>query len=191
LPVHGIPKRIETERLVIRCWTEDDAPLLREAIDVSLDHLRQWMPWAMDEPSSIEQTRERLRGFKAKFVAGEDFTVGVFNAAESEVIGGSGLHPRIGAGGLEIGYWIRVDRTRMGFATEAARALTEAGLSAPGIERIEIQCDPENGGSRRVPEKLGYRLIATRPGDKESPTGEPRDTLVFEIRRPATGRPLR
>jgi hypothetical protein len=37
------PYRIETERLVVRCWEPRDAPLLKEAVDASLDHLRPWM----------------------------------------------------------------------------------------------------------------------------------------------------
>jgi RimJ/RimL family protein N-acetyltransferase len=182
LEEHGVPARIETERLVLRCWSEKDASQLREAIEISLDHLRKWMPWAMAEPRSIEETRELLRGFESKFKSGEDFVYGVFKRDESEVIGGSGLHPRIGAGGLEIGYWIRVDRTREGYATETARALTEAGLGVPGMERIQIHCDPQNVGSRRVPEKLAFRLVETRVGDKQTSEGGLRDTLVFELR---------
>lgn len=178
-----LPHRIPTKRLVLRCWHEDDAPLLRDAIDTSLDHLRRWMPWALDEPSSVERTRERLRGHRESFASGEDFVFGIFSSDESEVVGVSGLHPRIGDGGLEIGYWIRASRTGHGFATEAAQALTAAGLGAPGIDRIQIQCDPDNAASRRVPEKLGYRLVETRHGDKRTPAGDVRDTLVFEQRR--------
>ena len=180
---HGIPGRIQTERLVLRCWTEDDAPLLRDAIDSSLDHLRRWMPWALNEPSSMEKTRERLRAYRAKFEAGEDYTFGIFSPDETKVVGGSGLHRRIGEGGLEIGYWIRADLIRRGLATETAEALTEAGLNAPGIDRIQILCDPRNTVSRRIPETLGYRLVERRVGNEVSPDGEPRDTIVFEIRR--------
>ncbi len=178
-----LPVRIETARLVIRCWTESDAPLLRAAVDSSLDHLRRWMPWAMTEPSSLEETCERLRGYRASFEAGDDFTYGIFTRDEAEVVGGTGLHPRIGEGGLEIGYWIRADRIGQGLATEAARALTEVGLAAPGVDRIQILCDPENAASRRVPEKLGFRLIETRMGDTHGPDGDLRDTVVFELRR--------
>jgi len=183
LPDLGVPARIETERLVVRCWTEADAPLLREAIDSSVKHLRLWMPWALDEPKPLEETRRRLAAFEASFRAGEDVRYGVFSRDESFVIGGSGLHRRIGAGGLEIGYWIRADATRQGYATEVASTLTEAGLAAAGIDRVQIHCDPRNTASRRVPEKLGYRLIETRVGDALTPKGEPRDTLVFEITR--------
>src|SRR5439155_22043403 len=61
------PYRIETERLVIRCWEPQDAPLLKEAIDSSLDHLRPWMPWAREEPQSLAQKVELLRHFRGRF----------------------------------------------------------------------------------------------------------------------------
>ena len=47
------PYRIETDRLTIRCWEPRDAPLLKQAVDASLDHLRPWMPWARDEPTPL------------------------------------------------------------------------------------------------------------------------------------------
>ena len=54
---NGVPPyRIETERLVLRCWDPRDAPLLKDAIDSSLDHLRPWMPWAREEPKPLEET---------------------------------------------------------------------------------------------------------------------------------------
>lgn len=115
---------------------------------------------------------------------GRFFTFGIFTKAEQTVIGGSGIHRRIGDDGLEVGYWIREDRTREGLATEVARALTDAGFQDRRIRRIQIHCDPENIGSRRGPEKLGYDLVETRKGDKRSPDGSLRDTLVFEVVRP-------
>jgi RimJ/RimL family protein N-acetyltransferase len=181
------PRRIETENLVLRAWRASDAPLLRHAIDSSLDHLRAWMPWAMNEPASLEDTFARLAGYAAKFDAGEDFVYGIFNRDETSVLGGTGLHPRIAADGLEIGYWIRADQVRRGFAVEAARALTEAGLAVPDVVRIQIHCDPANVVSRRIPERLGYRLIEHRSDDTIDPRGLPRDTVVYERRDPPDG----
>ena len=132
----------------------------------------------------MEDTRELLNGFREKFEAGDDFVYGIFDRSESEVLGGTGLHPRIDPDALEIGYWIRVDRIGDGLATEAARALLEAGSDLPGIERIVIKCDPENEASRRIPEKLGFALLERVEDDRETPEGRLRDTLVFEWRNP-------
>ena len=47
--------RIETERTVLRCWQPTDAPLLSVAVEASLEHLREWMPWAAGEPKSLDE----------------------------------------------------------------------------------------------------------------------------------------
>ena len=182
-PIATPPARIETERLVLRRWRVEDAPLLREAVDSSLDHLRAWMPWAVSEPATLEETESRLASYAEAFDAGADFVYGVFNERESMVVGGSGLHTRIVEGGLELGYWIRASQTKRGYATELTRALTTAGLEVPDVVRIEIHCDPRNLYSRCIPERLGYRLVETRPADKLTPEGDPRDTAVFEMTR--------
>jgi RimJ/RimL family protein N-acetyltransferase len=175
------PLRIETERLVLRCWQPADAPLLKSALDLSLEHLRAWMPWAMNEPSPLDAVERRLERYRSEFLTGEGFAYGLFDPAETEVLGGSGLMPRVGPRALEIGYWIRVDRVGRGLATEAADALTGAGLALPDVDRIEIHCDPANAASAAVPRKLGYRLSRTLHENKLTPEGEPRDTLVFEM----------
>ncbi len=84
-------------------------------------------------------------------------------------------------GGLEIGYWVRADCVGQGLATEATRALTTEGLALPGIDRIQIHCDPANRASAAIPRKLGYRHRETLRATKLNPQGEPCDTLVFEL----------
>ena len=106
------PYLIRTERLVIRCWSPEDAPLAKAAIDSSLDHLRLWMPWAHAEPTTVEEKAELFRFFRDSFDRGEDFVYGILDPDGSEVIGGTGLHTRVGPGAFEIGYWIRRARGR-------------------------------------------------------------------------------
>ena len=163
------PHRIETERLVIRCWDIGDAALLKEAIDSSLDHLRPRMPWARTEPEDLDAKVERLRKWRSEFDAGRDFFYGIFSHDETRVIGGTGLHARQGPGTLEIGYWIRVGSINQGFATEAAAALTRAAFDTDGIRRVEIRCDVDNLDSAAIPRKLGFTLetiLKVEPVDK-------------------------
>lgn len=175
------PTRIETSRLVLRLAQADEAHLVRAAIDSSLDHLRAWMPWALNEPRSLADTRALLTRGRARFSSGDDFQYSIFDAGETEIVGGIGLHRRSEQDCLEIGYWIRADRVGQGFATESARALTEAALQMPDTERVQIDCDPSNVPSKRVPEKLGYTLVERREGNKRTPSGDVRDTLVYQL----------
>ena len=155
--------RVVTDRLVIRCWRPRDAPALQAAIDENLDHLRPFLPWAAREPQSLDAKVTLLRRMRADFDRDEDFVYGIFDAAESEVVGGTGLHPRVGEGGLEIGYWIRAERTHQGYATEVAGALTRVGFELHALRWMEIRCAAINTRSAAVPRRLGYRLQRTLP----------------------------
>ena len=176
------PYRIVTQRLVLRCWDPRDAPLLKEAIDSSLDHLRAWVPWAHGEPQALEEKVELLRRFRGAFDLGTDFVYGIFSSDEGEVVGGTGLHTRRGPDALEIGYWIRRSRVREGLATEASAALTRTAFELCGVDRVEIRVDPANGPSMAVPRKLGFvdeaRLRRRLPAAQ---AGAPRDAAIFTL----------
>jgi RimJ/RimL family protein N-acetyltransferase len=177
------PYRIETPRLVLRCWEPRDAPLLKDALDSSLEHLRPWMPWARYEPEPLEAKVDLLRRFRGSFDLGQDFVYGIFSREESEVLGGTGLHTRVGDDAFEIGYWIRASRTREGLATEAAAALTRVAFDVCEADRVEIRVDPANERSLAVPQKLGFAEEATlhrRLPPSEGQEG-PRDVVVFTL----------
>lgn len=177
------PYRIESARLVIRCYHPADAALLKEAVDSSLEHLRPWMPWAGREPQTIAEKVELLRAFRGQFDGDEDYVYGVFAEDETRLLGGTGLHPRGGPGSLEIGYFVRADSLRRGIATEIAAVLTRVAFELCGVERVDIQIDPENARSAGVPRKLGFVHEATlrrRLDPKEE--GRPRrDSLLFTM----------
>jgi RimJ/RimL family protein N-acetyltransferase len=159
--ISGPAYSIHTQRLVIRCWNPKDAQLLKEAIDANLDHLRPWMPWAHDEPTELQVKIDRMRQWRGKFDLGEDFLYGIFSKDESRVLGGTGLHTRVGPQAREIGYWVHKDFLNQGFATESSAALTRVAFEIDQVQRIEIHCRPDNIRSAAVPRKLGYIHEAT------------------------------
>lgn len=173
--------RIHTERLVLRCWNPADAPLLKAAIDASVEHLRPWMPWVNDEPEPLQVKVERLRRFRGEFDLGQQFVYGVFDRDEERVLGGSGLHTRVGPGALEIGYWIHADHTNKGLATELAAALTKVAFEVQGVDRVEIHCDPRNARSAAIPAKLGFTHEATLGRRAKTGEGAYRDTMIWSL----------
>ena len=177
----GPAYRIETARLVLRCWSPADAQLLKEAVDASLEHLRPWMPWANDEATDVDSRVALLREFRAKFDLGQEFVYGIFDADESGVLGGTGLHMRSGPDVREIGYWIHVDHIGKGLATESTAALTNVAFVVDGVSRVEIRCDPVNVRSSAVPAKLGFTHEATLRQAGIAGDGSARDTMVWTL----------
>jgi RimJ/RimL family protein N-acetyltransferase len=148
--------RIETKRLVLRCYQPTDGPLLAESITESVEHLRPWMPWAHAEPEPVEEKIQRVRRFRGEFDLGQNFIYAILNLEETKLVGGTGLHPRLGEDQLEIGYWIHKDYVNQGLVTESTAALIKVAFELVHVHRIEIHCDPGNHASAAVPRKLGF-----------------------------------
>ena len=148
--------RIETERLVVRCYNPSDVQMLADAVAESVEHLKPWMPWAHAEPEPFQVKVDRVKRFRDEFDRGEDFVYGIFNPQEDRLLGGTGLHTRIGDDQLEIGYWIHKDFINQGLVTESTAALVKVAFEIIHIHRIEIHCNPGNFASAAIPRKLGF-----------------------------------
>jgi ribosomal-protein-alanine N-acetyltransferase len=79
---------------------------------------------------------------------------------DAEPIGTCGLE-FLPDGRVEIGYRLRCDQWRKGYATEAARAWLDYGFSRLGLGRVVAMIEEANRPSIRVAEKLGMRAGAT------------------------------
>lgn len=156
-----------TTRLAIRPWIVDDAQALNTAIEESLEHLRPWMPWIAAEPRSLPEREMLIRRWEADRRTGGDLVFGMFLG--SAVVGGCGLHRRIGRRGLEIGYWVAAPYTRRGHASAAAATLTALAFTYPMIDMVEIRVDAANHASAGVARKLGYTLMEQVPTPVQAP----------------------
>lgn len=176
----GPAYRIITDRLILRCYEPRDAPALKAAVDASLDHLAE-MPWSRDEPQTLDEKIALLRRFRGLFDLGQDFVYGIFDRDDGTVLGGSGLHPRVGDRAREIGYWVHAAHIKRGLATEAAGAITRVGFEIENLARIEIHCAPRNTRSAAVARKLGYTHEATLRERTVDTAGNPRDTMIWTL----------
>lgn len=162
-----VPCDLRSERLHFRAWQKADAVLLLPVLEANVDHLGDWIPAHVSAPAPVDELELRLAGFADDFQAGRNWRFGIFSADHSAVFGEVSLFPRSAEGRvdfasadrLEIGYWLRRDVTGRGYATEAARAMFGLAIAVPGINTIEIHCDPRNTASAAVPRRLGFRLV--------------------------------
>lgn len=153
------PALIDLGDVRLRHYSPDDIPALAAAVRASYDHLHPWMAWATPEGTSPEAVAQFVEGVAARPAAQGD-TVYAVVAPDGAVLGGCGLHDRLGPGGIEIGYWLHVDATGRGLMTRIAAHLTDLALAMDDIDRVEIHCDEANVRSAAVPRRLGYRLEA-------------------------------
>ena len=178
--IPGPAYRVLTLRLCLRCWNPADAPALKAAVEASREYLIPWMPWAHQE-TTLQMQIDRLRQARSTFDIGEDFTYGILSRDETQVLGSTGLHTRAGDRAREIGYWIHVDHTGQGYATESSAALTKVAFLIEGLDRVEIHCDPANAASAAIPRKLGYTHEATLRRRSHWADGKVEDSMIWTL----------
>jgi RimJ/RimL family protein N-acetyltransferase len=167
------PARIELTDAVLRPFAVSDAEMLAQAVRESLEHLSPWMPWADADSAQVDFQRQRLHGVVEQYARGEEYQYGLFDAAETSVLGSFGLMTRRGRGTLEIGYWVHVDAIGKGHASRAAAALTDAAFEVAGVRHVLIYTDVANVRRAAIPRKLGYELLRVEdaPRSASSETG--------------------
>lgn len=174
-----VPESFESDRLTIRAPRAGDGSEMNAAVEETFDDLKPWMPWARQMPT-LEESETYVRRAQCEFLAREDLTMLLFLKGTNTLVGGSGLHridwdiPK-----FEIGYWCRKRFQGQGYITESTEAIARFAFGTLGAKRVEIRCDLKNVKSRRVPDRLGFKLEGTLRNNTLSTSGELRDTLVF------------
>jgi RimJ/RimL family protein N-acetyltransferase len=162
------PERIEDTPIVLQRYRGGELQALFEAVSTSTDHLSPWLAWAWVEP--LEQgLGDFITHSVEAFERGDNYDYAIWDLAETTLVGGAGLHPRLGPGRIEIGYWVRASWLRRGIASAAARALTTAAFQLTGMEEVHIHCDEANLPSAGVARALGFRLRRTIDDEVDAP----------------------
>lgn len=173
---------LETERLVLRHFTADDAELL-----IELDRDPAVMRYLTGGvPTPPETIRERyLPGILAGYEKW-DRKFGVLAAFEKDggaFIGWFILRPR--AEGpldeVELGYRLRQAAWGKGYATEGSRALAHQAFTELGVRTIWADTMFVNNGSRNVMEKLGMRHVDTYFPELEPIEGSEHGEVRYEL----------
>jgi len=146
---------LETDRLVLRRLTLNDAPLLVELLNdpAFLTHIG-------DKGVRNEQDARNYL-LKGPIASYERFGFGLFLAFlkhSGDSIGICGLLKRESLADVDVGFaWLPAFRG-MGLGCEAAQAVIDHGRDRLGLKRIVAITSPENEPSIRLLEKIGLRF---------------------------------
>lgn len=149
-----IDTRIETERLVIRPWRDEEAPRL---LDI-LSRL-EVVKWLGDgEPklmADLDAARARIARYRSQSTE-PPLGFWAIEVRETGEVAGTVLLTTLpnSDGEVEVGWHLHPDSWGRGYATEAAEAVIERGLSA-GLEEIYAITHTTNGPSQAVCRRLG------------------------------------
>jgi ribosomal-protein-serine acetyltransferase len=152
------------DSLVLRALKPDQADELFRLTDTNRDYLAKWLPW-VDKTHSPEDSIEFIAGIRKNREEATEYGFGIF--LDEKVVGHISLMHVADDRDPEIGYWVSEDSSGKGVTTKVAQAVTDFGLKTLGLNKIIIRANPNNIGSNRVAEKLGYTLERQDPDAAE------------------------
>jgi ribosomal-protein-alanine N-acetyltransferase len=146
---------IETERLLLREFVEDDAEAFH-AFNSDPEVMRHTgeAPW-----ESVAQARQMIRNYPDYRRHGYGRWAVVFKP-DDRVVGFNGLKYLDDLDEVDLGYRFLPEYWGRGIATESSLAVVRHGFETLELARIIGLVLPENPGSIRVLEKVGMRYDA-------------------------------
>jgi RimJ/RimL family protein N-acetyltransferase len=172
---------LQTERLMLRPWQENDAEALYNiASNPEIGLNAGWEPH-----TSVEYSREIICKV---FFSQKEFYAVVLKGT-NEPIGCAGFllgeakHSKImGSNDAEAGYWIAVPHWGQGLIPEAMRELIRYGFDDLGLDAIWAGHYNGNLRSKRVADKLGFVYQHTEEeNEKDSPLHLTQDIHFYRI----------
>ncbi|MBC8074548.1 MAG: GNAT family N-acetyltransferase [Chloroflexales bacterium] len=174
---------LETERLVLRAVTPDDA----NAMFRIMSDPRVVRYFGVPPMKAPQEATERIANMLASFAEQSGVRWAITRRGSTELLGTCGfwrlIKPHFRA---EIGYELAPKAWGQGIIPEAAGAALAFGFTTMGLHSVEAQIDPANSGSRRVLEKLGFVQEGYfRENYYQADEARFTDTAVFSLLRAA------
>lgn len=154
---------LETKRLLLRQWRQDDAEALyKYASDGRVSEMALW-----PRHTSVDMSRQVIQDFFQP----NPYTFAMVLKETDEPIGCIGLVPRGEEhykpldNEREVGYWIGHPYWGKGLTTEALTLLTVFCRATLHLDSLLITTDANNTASQRVAEKCGFMSIEDYDND--------------------------
>jgi len=148
-------KSFETERLILRPTSEEDASFIYELLNSP-----KWIKNIGDR--NVRSVEEAVVYIKNRFrpqmekLGFSNYTI--IRKSDHVKLGICGLYDREGLEGIDIGFAFLPAYEGQGYAYEAANELKRAAIEEFGIEQIRAITIKENISSQKLLEKLGLKF---------------------------------
>lgn len=148
----NLQPEITTERLLLRQFTQSDAPSVQKlAGDEAIAATALNIP----HPFEDGMAEEWIATHQPDWEAGKAANFAIVLRQKPILVGAVGLSLNSANEEAELGYWIGKPYWGQGYASEAASAAIEFGFETLKLDRIYATCLRRNIASAKVLQKLG------------------------------------
>ena len=147
------PPELSDGQVVLRSWTYSDLDCIEQASGDPVIPAGTTVPWPFSRESGLAFLERQWQ----RSVTGEGLSLAVTEAATDTAVGLICLLHRQQPGVAGVGFWTVASRRRQGFARTSLGLLSRWALGLPVVVRLEALVEPDNEGSTRVLEAVGFR----------------------------------
>jgi RimJ/RimL family protein N-acetyltransferase len=154
---------LETRRLILRPLRDSDLIKLASTLNnrrVTINTGSIPWPYTLDDAYAFQRFTVDCRRSLRTVIAAK--------TGNGDVIGGVGYYADPSWPCAEIGYWLAEDAWGKGYGFEAAEAVTEHAFAAAGHDYLVADYTKGNEASRRILDRLGFRVTGHAFGHSRS-----------------------
>lgn len=177
----SLPKRFETDKLVLRAYRSGDGAAFFDAVDEDREELAQWLGW-VHQNKTVDDAEAYVRNMAGKWITRESLILAIFSKDEKTLYGGTGFHGfdwKVPS--LEIGWFLRKSARGQGIGSDAVRLVCKLAFEHIGANRVWGTVDVLNDRSWRLFERVGFTREAHLRGDYRDHHGNVRDTFGYSM----------
>ena len=147
-------KILRKDDISLRQFVSSDAFELFTLTDKNRDYLRQFLPW-LDRTRTVTDTERFITNSLTGAKEGKCADFGIYY--QDKLVGAIGFHSVDQENKkTTIGYWLDKGYQGKGIMTQSVKMLIDFAFTELGLNRIQINCAPENTKSSAIPKRLGF-----------------------------------
>jgi RimJ/RimL family protein N-acetyltransferase len=176
----NVPKRLQSERLLLRPLWENEGPLLYQLIRRNRSRLKVYFPNTVPANSSAPQSEVFIRQKLSEWMLQNEYCFGIWTPDEEQLIGFIRLFriewniPR-----AELGYFLDKKYAGQGLMTEAVQTISQFAFQHLDILKLQIYTSLKNVASQKVALKAGFEAEALLQSHFRQGDGKIIDVKVF------------
>ncbi|XXM70792.1 GNAT family N-acetyltransferase [Lysinibacillus sphaericus] len=128
-----------------------------ELVDGNREHLKEWLGWVNNIKSAEDYRGTIIPIWLKQFADNNGFNAGIY--FQGKLIGMISFHfINWKTKHTSIGYYLGKEAEGKGIITTCVKTLLRYAFEDLKLNKVEIQCAEENTKSRKIPERLGFKL---------------------------------
>jgi len=176
------PEHLDTDRLVLRRYSNADAPTILELVDRNRDRLIRNFSQMAKSLSQGEDAKSFTEDKAEQWNTRKAFCYGIWRKASRELIGQLQVkNIAWDVPSAELSYFIDASSRRQGFATEAIAAIVRVAFQELDFKRMFVRIIPSNQESISLANKLGFKHEGLHRNEFRCGFGELHDVHYFSL----------